>query len=153
MENSEHPKKEIEHTLVIKSAEEPPKGKSTGTDSSRLLGDAPKSIDPVNLEADSSMDFRRSLEISDKRYKIQKMIGEGGFGRIFLAKDLVLGREVVIKSLKENQLVRDESGGSSSLRRSSTPSSTILPSSPSTALTRTQATAFISPCASSTASR
>ena len=109
METPEHTKKNIEHTLVINDADRDPKHKSTGTDSSRLLGDTPEAIDPVDLEADSSLEFRRALEISGKRYKILRMIGEGGFGRIFLAKDLVLGREVVIKSLKENHLVRDES--------------------------------------------
>ncbi|MBQ4481249.1 MAG: serine/threonine protein kinase [Victivallales bacterium] len=109
MDTPEHTKKEIEHTLVIKEADDSAKGKTKGTGSSRIFGDAPQSIDPVDLEADSSLDFRKDLEISGKRYKILRMIGEGGFGRIFLAKDLVLGREVVIKSLKENHLVRDES--------------------------------------------
>ena len=109
METPEHTKKEMEHTLVINEANDSAKGKARGTSSSRIFGDAPQGIDPVDLEADSSLDFRSGLEISGKRYRILRMIGEGGFGRIFLAKDLVLGREVVIKSLKENHLVRDES--------------------------------------------
>ena len=99
----------IEATLVIKDANESAGSKTKGTDSSRLLGEAPKGLASVNLESDASLEFRRTLEISEKRYKILRMIGEGGFGRIFLAKDLVLGREVVIKSLKENHLSRDES--------------------------------------------
>ena len=63
----------------------------------------------VNIAADVSLDFRRKLDKSGRHYKLLKVIAEGGFGRIFLAEDLILGRLVVIKSLKESHLARAES--------------------------------------------
>ena len=84
-------------------------GSRSGTHLSDVIDGAPVAIDQVNLEADPSPEFRRSLENTGKRYKILKMIAEGGFGKIFLAHDRVLGREVVIKSLKEEHLKRAES--------------------------------------------
>ena len=63
----------------------------------------------VNIAADVSLEFRRKLDKSGNRYKLLKVIAEGGFGRIFLAEDLILGRLVVIKSLKESHLAKTES--------------------------------------------
>ena len=54
METPEHTKKEIERTLIIKDAEESPKSKTKGTSSSRIFGNAPQGIDPVDLESDLS---------------------------------------------------------------------------------------------------
>ena len=93
---------DIEHTLVMSDTS----GTETGSKSGSLRSDiviegSHKTIETVDLNADSSLEFRRTLEKSGKRYQIRKMIAEGGFGRIFLAKDLVLGRDVIIKSLKE----------------------------------------------------
>lgn len=98
---------DIEHTLVMSDTS----GTETGSKSGSLRSDiviegSHKTIETVDLNADSSLDFRRTLEKSGKRYQIRKMIAEGGFGRIFLAKDLVLGRDVIIKSLKEEHLAR-----------------------------------------------
>ena len=58
---------------------------------------------------DVSLDFRRSLEKVGRRYRILRQLAEGGFGRIFLAEDLVLGRHVAVKSLKEEHVKRPES--------------------------------------------
>ena len=98
---------DIEHTLVMSDTS----GTETGSKSGSLRSDiviegSHKTIETVDLNADSSLEFRRTLEKSGKRYQIKKMIAEGGFGRIFLAKDLVLGRDVIIKSLKEEHLAR-----------------------------------------------
>lgn len=35
-------------------------------------------------------------------YEIQKLLGQGGIGRVQLAVDTTLGREVAIKSLRPN---------------------------------------------------
>lgn len=101
---------DIEHTLVMSDTS----GTETDSKSGSLRSDiviegAQETIETVDLNADSSPEFRRTLEESGKRYRIKKMIAEGGFGRIFLAKDLVLGRDVIIKSLKEEHLARAES--------------------------------------------
>lgn len=58
----------------------------------------------VKLNVDDTLKFRHALEKLGTRYKFLRMIAEGGFGRIFLAEDTVLGREIVIKSLKEDHL-------------------------------------------------
>ncbi len=102
-------REEIDHTVVMEDGPKATSGNRSGTHLSDVIDNAPAAIDRVNLEADPSPEFRRSLENTGKRYKILKMIAEGGFGRIFLAHDRVLGREVVIKSLKEEHLKRAES--------------------------------------------
>ncbi|MBR0459549.1 MAG: protein kinase [Victivallales bacterium] len=113
MTSSPTPEPKMDATVVMNDLADAPSDKrsdsSSGTHPSNLIGHAPQPIDQADLTADSSLDFRRTLEQSGKRYRIQKMIGEGGFGRIFLAKDLTLGRDVVIKSLKENHLKHDKS--------------------------------------------
>lgn len=76
---------------------------------SELIDSSTEPVSDMNLEADISLEFRRKLDKSGKRYKLLKVIAEGGFGRIFLAEDLVLGRLIVIKSLKEAHLARAES--------------------------------------------
>ena len=100
---------ELEVTMVMDDARKNTTSLRSVTQLSDIIEGKPRVIDSGNLEADSSADFRRQLENTGKRYKILKMIAEGGFGKIFLAKDLVLGREVVIKSLKTEHLAKPES--------------------------------------------
>ena len=76
---------------------------------SEMIGPCPDPIDGMKIEADVSLEFRRKLDKSGRHYKLLKVIAEGGFGRIFLAEDLILGRLIVIKSLKEAHLDRTES--------------------------------------------
>ena len=98
----------IDFTQVMDEQRENAAGNS-GTHLSDIISGSDQAIETVDLAADTSVEFRRMLEKSGSRYKILKLIAEGGFGRIFLAQDLILGRKVVIKSLKENHLARPES--------------------------------------------
>ena len=100
---------EIESTIVMDEAWKTRSALKSVTHLSEIIRETPRMIDADNLQADSSTEFRQQLEHTGKRYKILKMIAEGGFGKIFLAKDLILGREVVIKSLKTEHLARPES--------------------------------------------
>ena len=100
---------DLEVTMVMADARKNKPSMKSVTNLSDIIEGTPRTIDSKNLRADSSAEFRRHLENTGKRYKILKMIAEGGFGKIFLARDLVLGREVVIKSLKTEHLARPES--------------------------------------------
>ena len=100
---------EPESTMVMGDAQKITTSLKSVTHLSEIIKGKPRGIDSNDLQADPSAEFRHKLENTGKRYKILKMIAEGGFGRIFLAKDLILGREVVIKSLKTEHLARPES--------------------------------------------
>lgn len=78
------------------------------TQASDIIHDTSDLLDPIDLTVDSTLEFRRSLDRSGKRYQILKLLAEGGFGRIFLARDRILGRKIVIKSLRENLLDKPE---------------------------------------------
>lgn len=99
----------IDFTQVMDEQRENAAAGNSGTHLSDIISGFDQAIETVDLAADSSVEFRRMLEKSGSRYKILKLIAEGGFGRIFLAQDLILGRKVVIKSLKEKHLARPES--------------------------------------------
>ncbi len=103
------PGNNLEVTMVMDDTRKNTTSLRSVTQLSDIIEGKPQVIDSSNLQADSSADFRRQLENTGKRYKILKMIAEGGFGKIFLAKDLVLGREVVIKSLKTEHLAKPAS--------------------------------------------
>lgn len=62
-----------------------------------IIQDGDLNIEPIVFSVDSSLKFRQSLEKSGKRYQIQKLLATGGFGRIFLAEDRILGRKAVVK--------------------------------------------------------
>ena len=106
---AQDPSNHIEFTQVMAERRETVVSGNSGTHLSDIIRDADQTIETVDLAVDPSVEFRRMLEKSGSRYKILKLIAEGGFGRIFLAQDLILGRKVVIKSLKENHLARPES--------------------------------------------
>lgn len=40
----------------------------------------------------------------NNRYRLDKKIGEGGFAQVFLATDLLLGRQVAVKVMEESQI-------------------------------------------------
>jgi len=110
MADSEKKKKaeDLGSTMVVDTTRKITSAIPSVTHLSEIIKGKPRGIDTDNLQADPSAEFRRQLENTGKRYKILKMIAEGGFGKIFLAKDLILGREVVIKSLKTEHLSRPE---------------------------------------------
>lgn len=76
--------------------------------SSDIIQEEDLDLDPIRLEVDSSAEFLHSLEKNAHRYQIQKQLASGGFGRIFLAWDRILGRKAVVKSLRETLLDKPE---------------------------------------------
>jgi serine/threonine protein kinase len=52
--------------------------------------------------------FSKSKIYYDNKYEFQKELGSGGFGRVFLAKDIVSGRLVAIKELKNKSATAQE---------------------------------------------
>ena len=81
---------------------------SSADTSNEIISDGELEAGPVNFSVDSSLEFRQSLEKSGNRYHIQKLLATGGFGRIFLARDRILGRPAVIKSLREELLAQPD---------------------------------------------
>jgi serine/threonine protein kinase len=63
-------------------------------------GSSPGSGDPTGVHA-SSAQPHPGVRIN--QYEMIKMIGEGGMGTVYLARDLRLGRRVAIKFLQSNQ--------------------------------------------------
>ena len=52
---------------------------------------------------------REIAQIYHNRYQTQKLLGAGGMGKVFLAKDLKTGKKVAVKILKdENQWKREK---------------------------------------------
>lgn len=85
----------IDFTQVMDEQRENAAVGNSGTHLSDIISGSDQAIETVDLAADSSVEFRRMLEKSGSRYKILKLIAEGGFGRIFLAQDLILGNRKV----------------------------------------------------------
>src|SRR4051812_31933167 len=46
----------------------------------------------------------RALKVPEKigRYVVERLVGQGGMGRVWLARDTVLGRPVAIKVLRDD---------------------------------------------------
>src|ERR1700674_2804541 len=77
----------------------------------------------------------------DERYRIEKEIGRGGMGRVFVAHDRKLGRDVAIKVLAsgmhgEEALRRFEREARATCARSITPTSSTCTTSGRTRATR-----------------
>lgn len=71
------------------------------TNNRLFLNEEDPDIDEASIKADLSMEFRRQLNRNGTRYRIERVLAIGGFGKIFLAEDRVLGRKAIVKSLKD----------------------------------------------------
>lgn len=70
-------------------------------------GEEPRHSQPTRRIVISKGPSAVAEQISDGRYRIDRVIGEGGSGRVFLARDMLLDMDVAIKSLNPS-LVRDK---------------------------------------------
>ena len=71
--------------------------------SSGVIRNSDLELETVSSAFDEDIaEFLAKLEKCGKRYQILKLLATGGFSRIFLAQDQILGRKVVIKALREN---------------------------------------------------
>lgn len=97
----------VQFTQVITPTDTTPTNTSTNfapKGARKLIKDSDVSTQPVMFTVNPSLEFRRKLEYTDKRYKRLKLMATGGYGRIFMVEDNVLGRKAVVKSLKEDLL-------------------------------------------------
>ena len=51
------------------------------------------------------------------RYEVLKLLGEGGMGRVYLARQTDLGRQVVVKVMHDHVAADDGSATASSVKR------------------------------------
>ena len=62
-----------------------------------------------SILCDRQSSEREIAQIYHNRYQTQKLLGAGGMGKVFLAKDLKTGKKVAVKILKdENQWKREK---------------------------------------------
>lgn len=108
--SEEQPEHTIDVTQVIAKTEPEPGSPETLTSSgSGIIQNDDWDQDPIRFSVDEDIrKFLEKLEKSGKRYRILKLLASGGFGRVFLAQDRVLGRKAVIKSLREDLLHRPD---------------------------------------------
>ena len=65
--------------------------------------------EPTSIRSDHQQRFQASAgAIVDDRFELLKKIGEGGMGVVYLAKQINIGREVVIKLLKPHLCSNEE---------------------------------------------
>ena len=66
-----------------------------------LLGDAGTAGEKLQLRSTDTPELRAQLNNVNRRYQFRELFAEGGFGKIFRAKDRALERTVIIKSLRK----------------------------------------------------
>lgn len=108
--SEELPEHTIDVTQVIAKPEPAPDHPEMQTDNgSGIIQNGDWDQEPIQFSVDEDVrNFLAQLEKSGKRYRILKLLAAGGFGRVFLAQDRVLGRKAVIKSLREDLLHRPD---------------------------------------------
>jgi tetratricopeptide (TPR) repeat protein len=74
----------------------------SGDDHTVMASDGASSSAPVSIRAGGAADFREMRPIDPKNFAVGNELARGGMGRIVAARDLRLGRQVVIKELLSN---------------------------------------------------
>jgi len=93
-----------------KSGKKKSSGDSTVIDSimDRVFCTEKLPVEALSIDVDSSLDFRDKLALVGEKYKAEKVVAVGGFGRIIQMEDRVLGRKAIVKTLKEEFLQDDK---------------------------------------------
>lgn len=146
--SEELPEHTIDVTQVIAKPEPAPDHPEMQTDNgSGIIQNGDWDQEPIRFSVDEDVrNFLAQLEKSGKRYRILKLLAAGGFGRVFLAQDRVLGRKAVIKSLREDLLHRPDTVKNSLRKPNSTHSWIIPPLSPCSVWTAITRAGFILQC-------
>ncbi len=69
-----------------------------------LLSESGSAGEKLQLQTSDSPELRAQLNNVNRRYKFLDLFAEGGFGKIFRAKDRALERTVIIKSLRKEYI-------------------------------------------------
>jgi serine/threonine protein kinase len=72
------------------------------------LRDEISGVSDAPVESDGEVEFLKSGDLFAERYRIERPIGKGGMGMVYLATDLELGEQVAIKTLRADILTSDE---------------------------------------------
>jgi eukaryotic-like serine/threonine-protein kinase len=80
--------------LLKKTKEARPEGAATGVEGLAPTSESPSS---KSTQKTSALDPDQNEQVTIGRYRISRMLGEGGFGRVYLAHDADLDRPVAIK--------------------------------------------------------
>jgi len=73
-------------------------------------GHSLESKDPVNVTPSAALDPLIGT-VLDEKYRLDKKIGEGGMGAVYLAEHALLGRPAAVKMLRREMSQRHRAGG------------------------------------------
>jgi len=72
------------------------------------LRDEISGVSDAPIESDGSLELLKSGDVFADRYRIERPLGKGGMGMVYLATDLELGERIAIKTLRSDILTSDE---------------------------------------------